>query len=282
MNSQFPKHIILIDCPDEKGLVYKITDILYKLDLNIENNLEFVEKESGHFFMRTEVSGLVDPAEMKSRLLEILPKSVKITFNQPGKKKIVVFASKEYHCLGDLIGRYHFDQINADILAVISNHQILKDFTEKFEIPFHFLPHQDVSRVDHEGQVLEVLKNYDFDYLVLAKYMRILSPDFVAQFPNQIINIHHSFLPAFIGANPYRQAYNRGVKVIGATAHFVTDNLDEGPIIAQDVLPVNHSLGVKEMALAGKDVEKIVLAKALKMVLEDRCFTFGNRTIVLT
>lgn len=276
------RNLILIDCPDEKGLVFKISNVLYQAGLNIESNLEFVEKSQRHFFMRTETSGGFDQKEITEALKSKLPESAQIRFANGEKKKILLFVTKEYHCLGDLIGRHHFGDLGADILAVISNREVLRDYTERFDLPFHFISSDDISREAHEAEVLKVIRQYNFDYLVLAKYMRILNPAFVAHFPQRIINIHHSFLPAFIGANPYRQAYERGVKIIGATAHFVTDNLDEGPIIAQDIIPVDHSYSVKEMAAAGKNVEKNVLAKALKLVFEERCFVFGNRTVVLT
>jgi formyltetrahydrofolate deformylase len=147
-------------------------------------------------------------------------------------------------------------------------------------VPFHYVPHNDLSREDHEAQITEIIGSYRPDYLVLAKFMRVLTPAFTRQYANRIVNIHHSFLPAFIGANPYRQAYQRGVKIIGATAHFVSDDLDEGPIITQDVIHINHSKSAAQLAMAGKDVEKVVLAKALKLVLEDRVFIYGNRTII--
>jgi formyltetrahydrofolate deformylase len=164
---------------------------------------------------------------------------------------------------------------------VVSNHATLAPLTEQFGIPFHHVGHEDVSRAKHEALVREQIEAYQPEYIVLAKYMRVLSPAFVACYPRRIINIHHSFLPAFIGANPYRQAWERGVKLIGATAHFVTDDLDEGPIIAQDVLPVDHAHSAADMAHAGRDVEKIVLAKALKLVFDERVFLSGRRVIIL-
>jgi formyltetrahydrofolate deformylase len=156
----------------------------------------------------------------------------------------------------------------------------LRELTEKFNIPFHLVSHEGLDRTQHEQALLAAVSQYEPDYLVLAKYMRVLTPDFVAQFPNRIINIHHSFLPAFIGAAPYRQAWERGVKIIGATAHFVNNCLDEGPIIKQDVIPVDHSYSALEMARAGRDVEKSVLSKALQLVLNEQVVVYGNKTIV--
>ncbi|NJN35464.1 MAG: formyltetrahydrofolate deformylase [Saprospiraceae bacterium] len=169
---------------------------------------------------------------------------------------------------------------NAEILGVIGNHNVLQKLTEQLDIPFHFISHEDKTRETHEQEILLKIKELQPDFLILAKYMRILSAEFVQHFENKIINIHHSFLPAFIGANPYRQAYERGVKIIGATAHFVNNNLDEGPIIIQNVIPADHTHSPSEMAQMGRDVEKLALAKALKLVFDNRVFVSGNKTII--
>jgi formyltetrahydrofolate deformylase len=168
--------------------------------------------------------------------------------------------------------RNYYKELNINIKAVISNYPVLEQLTRKFDIPFHFISHEEYTRDEHEKKILAAINSYQPSYLVLAKYMRILSPVFISHFRNRIINIHHSFLPAFAGANPYLRAYEKGVKIIGATAHFVNDQLDEGPIIAQNVFPVAHSHSASDMAQSGKDVEKMVLAKALKLVLEKRVF----------
>jgi formyltetrahydrofolate deformylase len=173
-----------------------------------------------------------------------------------------------------------FNDLNANILAVISNHLVLKELSEKMNVPFHYVSHENISREEHEKKLLTILDQYNPEYIVLAKYMRILTPEFTEKFYNRIINIHHSFLPAFIGANPYKQAYERGVKVIGATAHFVNENLDEGPIIYQDVIHVNHKMDAKVMAKAGRDVEKVVLSTAMELVFDDRVMVNGNKTII--
>lgn len=274
------QYILRIDCPDEKGLVHKITGVLYHNDLNIIRTDEFVDKESAYFFMRIEFAGNTDENKIISGLIGILPSNSNISLNKAHKKNIIILATKEHHCLGDLLIRYHFNELNANILAVVSNHEVLHSLTEKFDIPFHFVPHENKSREEHESEVLHIVNAYRPDFLVLAKYMRVLTADFASYFPNKIVNIHHSFLPAFIGANPYRQAYQRGVKIIGATAHFVNENLDEGPIIAQSVIPVDHTENATDMARLGRDVEKIVLAKALKLVFEDRVFVKDNKTVI--
>ena len=271
---------VLIDCDDAKGLVYKISKVFYDRDLNIDNNREFVDKEHGRFFMRTVVTGLFDIEELLAELRSVAPKDAHIRVIEPKDKKIVLLATKESHALGDILIRYADGELGADIECVIANHDTLKDLVERFDIPFFHISAEDLSREVHESKVMECIDKQEFDYIVLAKYMRILTPTFVKAYPQQIINIHHSFLPAFIGANPYKQAFERGVKIIGATAHFVTDDLDEGPIISQDVIPVNHRLSWKDMQRAGRDGEKIVLSRALSLVLQDRVFVNGNKTVI--
>ena len=273
-------HILLINCPDQSGLVYKITSVIYKHQLNIISNGEFVERTFNHFFMRTEFSGNFNREQLLNDLHAILPGGVSIKLSDNQKKDIVILATKEHHRLSDLLIRHAFNDLQANILCVISNYEVLKELTEKFNIPFYFIDHESRSREEHEALVLKKIEEHNPEFLVLAKYMRILSPATVTKFANRIINIHHSFLPAFVGANPYVQAYERGVKIIGATAHFVNDNLDEGPIIAQSVIPVTHSQSAKEMAQAGRDVEKIVLANALQLVFNERVFVYRNKTII--
>jgi len=271
---------VLIDCEDAKGLVYKISKVFYDRDLNIDNNREFVDKEQNRFFMRTVVTGLFDLNELLEELKAVAPDDAHIRVIEPVTKKIVLLATKESHALGDILIRYMDGDLGADIECVIANHDTLRDLVERFDIPFHHIPAEDMSREAHEEKVMHQIEQYEFDYIVLAKYMRILTSDFVKAYPQKIINIHHSFLPAFIGANPYKQAFERGVKIIGATAHFVTDDLDEGPIIAQDVIPVNHRFSWKDMQRAGRDGEKIVLSRALSLVLQDRVFVNGNKTVI--
>jgi formyltetrahydrofolate deformylase len=274
------EYILRIDCPDETGLVHKITGVLYYHGLNVVRNDEYVDRENGQFFMRTEFSGTANPDKITSGLKGILPNYANVYLTTRQVKDVVILVTKEHHCLSDLLIRHAYAELPMQIKAVIGNHAVLEPLTERFNVPFHYVPHNDLSREDHEAQITEIIGSYRPDYLVLAKFMRVLTPAFTRQYANRIVNIHHSFLPAFIGANPYRQAYQRGVKIIGATAHFVSDDLDEGPIITQDVIHINHSKSAAQLAMAGKDVEKVVLAKALKLVLEDRVFIYGNRTII--
>lgn len=273
-------HCILIECTDQPGLVYGITGVLFGHGLNITANAEFVDHELGLFFMRTEVAGPVDPAVLKDELAVCLPTGAAVRIFDHRKKDIVVLASHEPHCLGDLLLRHAYGELNANIKAIVSNHEDLRSLAEGFNLRFEHVPVGSLSRAEHEQRLIGLIESLAPEYLVLAKYMRVLTPGFVGRFRHRIVNIHHSFLPAFVGANPYRQAFERGVKIIGATAHFVTDDLDEGPIITQDVLPVNHAYDAEAMRQAGRDVEKVVLARALKLVFEDRVFISGNKTIV--
>lgn len=284
------KHILLMDGPDMPGLIYHVTGVLFRHNLNIIRNDEYVSPD-GQFFMRTEFevgsasadaeADELNPQQILNELRETLPEGVNLRLNPKAKKNIVVFVTKEHHCLGELLIRYSFDELDADILAVVSNYNTLQPLVSRFGIPFHYVSHENRSREEHEAAILRTLAIYQPDYLVLAKYMRVLTPDFVGHYNNRIVNIHHSFLPAFIGASPYRQAYERGVKIIGATAHFVNNNLDEGPIIAQNVQEVDHRHTATDMATMGRDVEKIVLSQALKLVFNDRVFIHQNRTIIL-
>lgn len=274
------KHILRIACSDEKGLIYRISNVLFENNFNIDRNDEFVDSEKNLFFMRTEFSGDCDVQNLKNTLQEILPEDAKIDLTLNKVKNVVILVTKEHHCLSDLLIRNEFNEMNFNVLSVIGNYDVLKDLTQKFDIPFHYIPAKNISREEHQQKIAEILEQYDFDYLVLAKFMRILTPEFVKKFKHKIINIHHSFLPAFIGANPYKQAHERGVKMIGATSHFVTDDLDDGPIIYQDIIKVNHAQNAKDLAKLGKEVEKKVLAEALKLVFNDKVFIDDNKTVI--
>jgi len=273
-------HLLRIDCVDEPGLVHKITGVLFKAGYNILSNQEFVDASSGHFFMRTAFEGTTPPQPVVSNLEQILPPAAVVKLTAVERQPVVILATAETHCLGDLLIRHYSGEFPGDIRAVIANHETLAPLVRQFGIPFHHVGHKDLDRAAHEKLLAEAIDGYRPEYIILAKYMRILTPSFVGRYSNRIINIHHSFLPAFIGAKPYHQAFERGVKIIGATAHIVTDDLDTGPIIAQSTIPVDHSYTAAAMAQAGRDVEKIVLAKAVKLVLEERVFLHGNRTVV--
>jgi formyltetrahydrofolate deformylase len=275
--------VLLVECPDQRGLVHAISGVLLRHGCNVVGNQEFVDAASGRFFMRTEFDGLENSDAGQQLVAETqssLPPGALVRLAQSGPKRIVVLASREHHCLGDLLIRHQFGGINARIEAVISNHTVLGDLVRKFDVPFHYVPAEGLERGAHEAAVRRILDEIQPEFLVLAKYMRVLSSEFVRQYPSRIINIHHSFLPAFIGAKPYHQAFQRGVKVIGATAHLVTDDLDAGPILVQQVIPVDHTHAAEDLVRAGRDVEQFALAQALRLVFEDRVFLAGNRTVI--
>lgn len=274
------KQLLLIECDDRPGLVHGVTGVLLRHHCNVTSNHEFVDHERARFFMRTEFTGAIAPAAIEAETRAALPPAAVVRMSMSAPRRVVVLCSREHHCVADLLTRHAFGELNASLRAVISNAGELAGFVAKFNLPFHAVPNADLSRESHEEQILAAIQPYEPEFLVLAKYMRVLTPQFVAQFPNRIINIHHSFLPAFVGARPYQQAFQRGVKVIGATAHFVTVDLDQGPIIAQETLHVDHTHGAQDLAQAGRDVEKLALARALRLVFEDRVFLCGNRTII--
>ena len=273
--------LILIQCRDAVGLVATISNTVAHHGLNIVTMREYVDEAANRFYVRIVCAGMAEDNDLlTSDLTHALPEGAIVVVNPPQQKRLAILVTKEHHCLGDIIVRHFFNTLGAEVCCVVGNYDILRGFTERFDIPFHCVSHEGKSKETFEAELAETVATYQPDYLVLAKFMRILSPSFVNRYPGRIINIHHSFLPAFIGANPYKQAHARGVKLIGATAHFVTNDLDEGPIIAQDIKPVNHSYTVKDMVTAGKEVEKSVLSKALRMVIEDRVIITGNRTVV--
>ncbi len=272
--------VLLVECADRRGLVHAITGLLLQQGVNVVGNQEFVDRGSARFFMRTEFDGAVVAAQLEAEVRAALPASAHVRLSNLIPKRIVVLASKEHHCLGDILIRHAFGELNAQVLAVLGNHPILQPLVAKFDLPFHFVGHDALTREAHEAEMLKIIERLQPDYLVLAKYMRVLTPEFVRRFPARIVNIHHSFLPAFVGARPYQQAFDRGVKVIGATAHFVTEKLDEGPIIVQQVIPVDHTHTAHNLTQAGRDVEQMVLARALRLVFEDRVFLCGNRTVI--
>jgi formyltetrahydrofolate deformylase len=272
--------IIVIQCTDQVGLVASITAVLAKAQLNIVSMREHVDEANNRFFMRLEITHTGDGDFIAPKLRDVLPQDADIHINPLPNKQVVVLVTKEYHCLADILVRNFYGTLGATVKAVIGNHKVLEDICRRFEIPFYYVSHEQYSKPEFEKNILELIQKYAPDYLILAKFMRILSSDFVSCFPMRVINIHHSFLPAFIGASPYKQAYERGVKLIGATAHFVSNELDEGPIIAQQIIPVNHSFSAGDMMKAGREIETSVLANALKLVFEDRVFVYANKTVV--
>ncbi|MDB4922696.1 formyltetrahydrofolate deformylase [Mucilaginibacter sp.] len=272
--------IIVIQCIDRVGLVASVSAILAKNLFNIVSLREHVDQADNLFFMRLEVTFGDDGSKLEKQLRKVLPDDATILINPLPDKKVVVMVTKDYHCLADILIRNYFSTLGATVQCVIGNHTVLEDICKRFDMPFFTISHERVSKEAFEEEIAKTVDQYKPDYIVLAKFMRILSPNLVAKFPMRIINIHHSFLPAFIGASPYRQAFERGVKLIGATAHFVSNELDEGPIITQQIISVNHSFTAADMVKAGKEIETSVLAKALKLVFEDRVFVYKNKTVV--
>lgn len=273
-------HVVRIQCTDQKGLIASISGILFQHNHNVLVMKEFVEQSTNTFFARLELTGNLNAELLSNRFRSVLPDGAEVTIIPRRKKKLILFVTREHHCLSDLLVRHHFDELHASIQAVIGNHGDLSPFTERMGIPFFHIPHDD-DKTSFEKRMLEILSRFEPDYLVLAKFMRILSPHFVSRYRNRILNIHHSFLPAFKGANPYKRAFERGVKIIGATAHLVNDDLDEGPIIVQKTIEIDHEHELRDMIEAGHEIEKAVLAEALKKIVEDKVFVSGNKTIVL-
>ena len=275
------QYILKIATNDAKGLIYNISKVLFANNLNIDTNAEYVDPQTKNFFMRSLISGNVSSNILLKELKEVLPQGSQITLIKRTKKDVVLLATKEAHVLGDLLIKYISNELNANIKAVIANHEDLRNLVEKFDIPFFCISADNLSKEQHEELLKSKIDEFNPELIVLAKYMRILTPNFVEKYKGKVLNIHHSFLPAFIGANPYKQAFDRGVKIIGATAHFVTNDLDEGPIIYQDVVRVDHTYSWEDMRNAGRDVEKVVLSNAFELLLEDRVFVFKNKTVIL-
>ncbi|MFQ3546478.1 formyltetrahydrofolate deformylase [Halobacillus rhizosphaerae] len=277
---------LLISCPDQPGIVSAISRFLYENQANIIESSQYTtDPEDGTFFMRIEF----ECEKLKEKELEFKDKfaAVAQSFSMNWKftcvsdvKKTAIFVSKELHCLRELLWEWQSGDLMTEISVVISNHDDAREIVESFDLPFYHIPANKEIRKEAEADQLALLEKYDVDLIVLARYMQILTPDFVSSHPSQIINIHHSFLPAFVGANPHKRAYERGVKLIGATSHYVTNDLDEGPIIEQDIMRVDHRDNVNDLKKIGRSVERSVLARGVKWDLEDRIIVHENKTIV--
>lgn len=273
--------IIHLSCADRPGIIAKVTRILFDHGGNIISLEQHVEAEK-LFFMRVRVD-VENYTDETIKHLDILAKalSAKLTWRIISKKQnIAIMVSKEPHCLIDLLSKYEAGEINCQIPLIISNHKDLEKLVSRYNIPFYYIPLENHDSQQHEKRIIELLQENKVDLVVLARYMKILSNDFVSQFEKRIINIHHSFLPAFKGSRPYHRAWQRGVKVIGATAHFATIELDEGPIISQGVKHISHHHSPKSLIEAGREIEQSVLSDAVKAWLEYRIIIHNNRTIV--
>lgn len=286
MPADAPTARLLISCPDRPGIVAAVSRFLFERGANIlDSSQHSTDPAGGAFFMRMVFKGaaamdrdglteafereVADPFEMRWRL----------AFSDH-RMRMAILASRADHCLLELLWRWRNGELAAEIPLVVSNHDRLRGVVEGFGLPFLHAPVEPDRKPEQEARVLERFAAEGVELVVLARYMQILTPDFVARYPQRIINIHHSFLPAFVGADPYRRAYERGVKLIGATAHYVTDSLDEGPIIAQDVTHVTHRFDLPDLKRVGRDIERVVLARAVAAHLEDRILVHRNKTVV--
>ncbi|MCM3749676.1 formyltetrahydrofolate deformylase [Paenibacillus pasadenensis] len=276
---------MLISCPDRPGIVAAVSQFLYEHGANIVQSDQYtMDPEGGMFFIRFEF----DLADMDKQLPVLQEDFTRVadrfemkwhTFRASRKKRLAIFVSKEDHCLLELLWQWQAGDLDVEIAMVISNHPDMRVLVESFGIPYHHIPVTPETKAEAERKQLETIGR-NADLIVLARYMQIVSPKVIEQFPNRIINIHHSFLPAFVGGKPYAQAYNRGVKIIGATAHYVTEELDGGPIIEQDVQRVSHRDDVPSLKRIGRTIERVVLARAVKWHAEDRILVHQNKTVV--
>ena len=278
-------YTLAASCPDQVGIIARITGFIAEHGGWVLESSFHADDFARRYFMRIEIKADSLPfmlAEFRSRfapVAESLQMDWKIS-DSAVKKRVVVMVSKQEHCLYDLLARWQSKELDIEIPCVISNHDTFKGFVEWHGIPFHHVPVEAANKAAAYAEVHRLVEEVRGDTVVLARYMQILSPELCAAYPGQIINIHHSFLPSFVGAKPYHQAYERGVKLIGATCHYVTAELDQGPIIEQDVIRIDHSDAPDDMVRYGKDIEKTVLARGLRYHLEDRVLTHGNKTIV--
>lgn len=277
---------LLVSCPDQPGIVAAISKFLFSYNANIIESSQYsTNPEGGIFFLRIEFEcpGLKEKAKNMEKQFAVLAEKFSMEWNFTHVyhvKKAAIFVSKELHCLLELLWEWQSGDLMADIVVVISNHEAAREVVEGLNIPFYYIPANKEIRDQAEEKQLQLLEEYDIDLVVLARYMQILSPKFVDENPHKIINIHHSFLPAFVGARPYERAYDRGVKIIGATSHYVTNELDEGPIIEQDISRVDHRDNVDNLKKIGRRIERSVLARAVKWHIEDRIIVHQNKTIV--
>src|SRR5215470_4899694 len=277
--------VFLISCPDRKGLVATVSDFIFRHDGNILHTDEHTDADSSWFLMRVEFN----PAEFDIALGEFAkhfqPIAEKFEMEwriaQPGeRKKMAIMVSKYDHCLVDLLYRHKIGELNCEIPLIISNHPDNQSIADFYQIPFLIVPVPKNDKSEAERKQIALVRQHKADFIVLARYMQVLSPQFVGMFPSGIINIHHSFLPAFVGAKPYHQAFQRGVKLIGATSHYVTEVLDDGPIIEQDVVRISHRDSVEDLIQKGRDLEKVVLSRAVRWHIENRVLLYGNKTVV--
>ncbi|CAH0336398.1 Formyltetrahydrofolate deformylase [Flavobacterium sp. CECT 9288] len=280
------KITILIHCPDQKAIIASVTNYIAAIDGNIVYLDQHVDADEDVFFMRIECEFKAENWNLeaiKADFQAVIATPFQMSWEmylQTDKPKMALFVSKYDHCLYDILGRYRAGELPLEIAIIISNHNDLEAVAHQFGIPFYHVPFTKEIKDIGEKQQLELLLQNQIDFIVLARYMQIITPNLIAQFKNRIINIHHSFLPAFPGAKPYHSAFKRGVKIIGATSHYVTEELDEGPIIEQDIARVSHSHSIDDYIMKGRDLERTVLARAIKLHAERKTMVYNNKTIV--
>ncbi|MBW8200252.1 formyltetrahydrofolate deformylase [Flagellimonas abyssi] len=281
------KLTILINCPDQSGIIRSVTTFVHQQKGNVVYLDQHVDKQAGVFFMRlkSEFEQEIDLSSFKTDFEKELASEFNMewdAYTDDYKPKMAIFVSKYNHCLYDLLSRYNSGELSVDIPFILSNHTDLEYVAEQFNIPYFHIPVTKATKEEAEDKQLGLLEQYGVDFIVLARYMQIVSPKVIDVFPQKIINIHHSFLPAFAGAKPYHAAFERGVKIIGATSHYVTEDLDAGPIIEQDVTTVSHTHSVKDFIAKGRDLERIVLSRAVQLHVARKTMVYNNKTVIFS
>ncbi|MFI3278594.1 MAG: formyltetrahydrofolate deformylase [Rikenellaceae bacterium] len=285
-NTKIPTAILLMHCPDREGIIAGASHFIKEYGGNVINIDQYVDRQEKIFFMRIEwdLTNFTVPREdIKGLINRFFSTKYGITFNlyfSDETPRMAIFVSKMSHCLYDLLARYTSGDWDVEIPLIISNHPDMEIAAKRFEIPYLHIPITKDTKAEQEKRTIEILRQHKIDFVVLARYMQILSPEFTAEFPNNIINIHHSFLPAFVGAKPYHAAHARGVKLIGATSHYVTSDLDAGPIIEQNITRISHRDSVESLVHKGQDLEKIVLSQAVELHVAHKILPYGNKTII--
>nr|WP_315845065.1 formyltetrahydrofolate deformylase [uncultured Achromobacter sp.] len=281
---QHNDYILTLSCPDRTGIVYRVSGLLFELGCNILDSQQFGDEETGQFFLRVhfDLPTAVAADDLRARLATLsgdYGMDLKL-HDARRKERLLIMVSKQGHCLNDLLFRVHSGHLHAEVAAIVSNHNDYASLAASYNIPFHYLPVTADTKAEQEKQVLQIVEQSNTDLVVLARYMQILSADMCRALNGRAINIHHSFLPSFKGARPYHQAHARGVKIIGATAHYVTSDLDEGPIIDQDIERVDHTMTAQDLTQVGSDIESLVLSRAVRSHVEHRILLNRNKTVV--
>lgn len=285
MNEKNLTATLLLTCPDQRGIVSKIAQFIFERNGNIVDLDEHVDEEDHIFFLRVtwDLKTFNVPPEKLEEIFQPLAREYQATWSirlNKNKRKIAIFVSKYAHCLQEILWRHDLREFDAEIALIISNHPDLGFLADRYHIPFHLFPITKENKALQEKKELELIRSEKIDTIILARYMQVLSSTMVENYAHRIINIHHSFLPAFAGANPYKQAYERGVKIVGATCHYVTDVLDEGPIIEQDIIRISHKDSLDDLIRKGRDLERLVLSRGIRFHLQDRILVDGRKTVV--